>query len=86
MPQTLHHGRYWHATQVSKYESTHNGQKAYLAIKAMAKGSASKASKWKCCYELLKAVRYTNQSGQMLLAKMVNTLEWTFITLAKVGW
>ena len=72
-------------TQVSMYESTHDGQKAYLAIEVMAKGSAGKASIWKCCYELLEAVRYTNWNGQMLLAKMVDTLEWTFITLAKVG-
>ena len=73
------------ATQVSKYKSMHDGWKAYLAIKVMAKGSASKASIWKRCYELLKAVRYTNQNGQMSLAKMVNTQEQTFITLAKVG-
>ena len=72
-------------TQVSKYESTCDGWKAYLVIKAMAEGSTSKASIWKCCYELLEAVRYTNRNGQMLLAKMVNTLERTFITLAKVG-
>ena len=72
-------------TQVSKYESTHNGCKAYLAIKAMVEGSAGKASIWKHCYELLEAVKYTNWNGQMLLAKMVNTLEQTFITLTKVG-
>ena len=73
------------ATQVSKYKSTHDGCKAYLTIEVMAEGSAGKALIWKCCNKLLEAVRYTNWNGQMLLAKMVDTLEWTFITLAKVG-
>ena len=72
-------------TEVSKYESTQDGHKAYLAIKAMVEGSAGKALIQKHCYELLEAVKYTNHTnGQMSLAKMVDTLEWTFITLAKV--
>ena len=72
------------ATQVSKYENTWDGCKAYISIEAMAEGSAGKASIWKHCYELLEAVKYTNHNGQMSLAKMVETLERTFITLVKV--
>ena len=73
------------ATQVSKYEKDHNGRKAYEAIKEMAEGTAGKASFRKQCYELLKAVKYTNQNGQMLLAKTIDILKKTFITLSKVG-
>ena len=39
--------------------------------------------KW--CYELLEAVKFMNQNGQMSLVKTVNILEKTFVILSKVG-
>ena len=73
------------ATQVSKYEKDRNGRKAYEAIEEMVEGTAGKVSIRKRCYELLEAVKYTNWNGQMSLAKTIDILEKTFITLSKVG-
>ena len=74
---------WWHRSQSTRALGMGTG--FYLAIDAMAEGTASKASMCNWCYELLKAVKYTNWNGQMSLTKMVNMLEKTFITLAKVS-
>ena len=61
------------------------GREVYEAIKEMAEGASRQASMRKWCYELLEAVKYTNWNGQMSLAKTIDILEKTFVTLSKVG-
>ena len=58
-------------TQVLKYKKTCNGREACEVIKKMAEGTVGQALMRKQCYKLLEAVKYTNQNGQMSLAKTI---------------